>query len=120
MFIIINFTFRTLRIFFSFVSFDYLYEMFMRLSERFKGSVRIVRLQSSSLRVLFLLFWATPAAHGGSQARSQIGAVAGLQPQQHRVHAESATTAHGNGWILNPLSKSRDRTCVLIDASQIR
>ena len=23
-------------------------------------------------------------------------------------------------WILNPLSKARDRTCVLMDASQIR
>ena len=48
-------------------------------------------------------------AYGGTQARDQIGAVAAdlrqPQPQQH--------------WILNPLCEARDRTCVLVDASQI-
>ena len=29
------------------------------------------------------------------------------------------TTAHSNAWILNPLSKARDRTCVLMDTSQV-
>ena len=30
------------------------------------------------------------------------------------------TTAHGQRWILNPLSEARDGTCILTDASQIR
>ena len=49
----------------------------------------------------FCLFRAAPSAHGGSQARGQIGATAaGLhpQPQQHQIWAASVTytTAHGN------------------------
>ena len=32
----------------------------------------------------------------------------------------TCTTAHSNPQILIPLSKARDRTCVLMDASQIR
>ena len=47
-------------------------------------------------------------AYGGSQARGQIRALAaGLHhsSQQHQ--------------ILNPLSRAKDQTCVLLDASQI-
>ena len=29
------------------------------------------------------------------------------------------TTAHRQHWILNPLSKARDRTCVRMDTSQV-
>ena len=54
----------------------------------------------------FWLFRTAPEAYGGSQDKGQIGAVATTpQPQQRQ--------------ILKPLSKGRDRTCVLMDASQI-
>ena len=57
---------------------------------------------------LFVFFRATPAAYGGSQARGPIGTVAAdlyHSSQQHQ--------------ILNRLSKARDQTCILMDASQV-
>ena len=61
--------------------------------------------------------------YGGSEARGQIRAVAaGL----HHSHSNSGSSHVYNlyhsswqHWILNPLSKARDQTCVLRDASQI-
>ena len=55
------------------------------------------------------IFWgAAPAACGGSQVRGRIGAVAvGLHHSSQQC------------WILNPLNKARDQTCVLMDAGQI-
>ena len=43
------------------------------------------------------------------------------QPQPHRIQATSATytTASQQWWILNPRSKVRDWTCILMDTSQI-
>ena len=62
----------------------------------------------------FDLFRATPEAYGGSQARGPIRtyttAIATPDPY---------TTAHGT-WILNPLGKARDWTCILMDTSHIR
>ena len=58
--------------------------------------------------VVVVFFRAEPVAYGDSQARGQIVAVAGL-------HHSS-----GQCWILNSLSKARDQTCALMDASQIR
>ena len=57
---------------------------------------------------MFLLFKATPAAYGSSQARGRIGATA-------------AGLCHSS-WqcqILNPLSKARYGTYILMDTSQI-
>ena len=70
---------------------------------------------------LFLLFWAAPTVHGGSQVRSLIGATAaGLtpQPQQCRIPATSATYTHSSQQrqIFNPLSKAHN----LMVPSQIR
>ena len=54
-----------------------------------------------------VFFRAAPVAHGSSQARDQIGAVAaGL----HRSHS----------WSFNPLSEARDWICVLMDTSWVR
>ena len=74
---------------------------------------------------LFLLFRAAPLACGSFQARGLIGAAApGLchKPEQCRIWAASVTyiTAHGNtGSILNPLSKARDQTFILMDTSRV-
>ena len=70
-----------------------------------------------------LLFRATPAAYGGSQARSLIGAVATGLPHSHSNSGSELRlqpAPHSwQCWILNPLSKARDRTCILTDASHI-
>ena len=62
-------------------------------------------------------------AHGGSQARGPIGAVAvGLhQSHSNRIQASSATytTAHGNAGSLTQLSEARDGTHVPRDTSQV-
>ena len=61
--------------------------------------------------VLFtcVLFKAASVAYGASQARGQIGAAAASLHRSSRQHQ-----------TLNPLSKARDRTRVLMDASRIR
>ena len=61
-------------------------------------------------------------AHGGSQARVLIRAVAAGLRQSHRntkirATSETYTTAQGNA--VNPLSKARDRTCNLMVSCRI-
>jgi len=58
---------------------------------------------------LFAFYWATLAAHGGSQARGRIGAVA------TSLHHSSQQRR-----ILNPLSKARDGTHNLMVPRRIR
>ena len=55
-----------------------------------------------------LLFRATPAAYGSSQARGQIGAA-------------DASLCHSlqQRWILYPLSEARDRICMLMGTSRL-
>ena len=77
--------------------------------------------QGHSFFLSFCLFRAEPTAYGGSQARGPIGAVAtglhqsysnsGSQPQLHHSSWQR--------WILDPLSKARDRTRNLMVPSQI-
>ena len=57
----------------------------------------------------FVIFRATPIAHGGLQARARIRAAAANLHHNSRQH-----------WILNVLSKARDQTRILMDGSQIR
>ena len=69
----------------------------------------------------FWLFRAALAAYGSSQARGRIRAVAAGLHHSHRkrkIQAVSATYAIATSQqhrILNPLSKARDRTCILMD-----
>ena len=61
---------------------------------------------------------AAPAAYGDSQARGLIRATATATPDPSRI-----CDPHHSSWqhqILNPLSKARDQTCLLMDASQVR
>ena len=73
---------------------------------------------------VFSFLRAAPAAHGGSQARGPIGAVADSLHHKHsNVGSEPClqpTSQLRASRILNPWSEARDRTCVLIDTSQIR
>ena len=68
----------------------------------------------------FFFFRAKPVAYGGSQARGlQLLAyttATGMQDLSLVCDLHHNSQQH---WILNPLSKARDRTCVLMDASQI-
>ena len=67
---------------------------------------------------------ATAAAYGSSQARGHIrAAAAGL----HHSHSNAGFEPHlpptpHSSWqrqILNPLSETRDQTCILMDTSAV-
>ena len=76
--------------------------------------------------IAFFFFRATPVAFGSSQARCQNGAAAASLHHSHRqqcwIWAASVTyiTAHQQRWILNPLSKARDQTPILMDTNWLR
>ena len=77
------------------------------------------------LAFFFCLFRAASVAYGGFQARGRIGTVAAGLHHSHssagsKPHLRPTPTAHGHAGSFTPLSKARDRTCVLTDASQIR
>ena len=57
---------------------------------------------------VFFLFRSEPSAYGGSQARGCI------RPAAAGLHHSSQKRQ-----ILNPLSKPRDRTCILINISRV-
>ena len=73
--------------------------------------------------VVVAISWAAPAAHGGSQARGRIGAVATDLHQRHsnagsdqRLQSTPQLTA---ALDVNPLSKAGDQTYNLVVPSQI-
>ena len=72
----------------------------------------------------FLLFRASPVAHGNSQARGRIRATV---PSLNHSHNNAGSELHLQPTQQfmampdpNPLSKAKDRNCVLTDTSQIR
>ena len=72
---------------------------------------------------LFYLFRATSMTYGICQARGWMGAIAaGLHHSHSNVVSEPylQPTPHSSWqhWILNPLSRVRDWTCILMDTSQ--
>ena len=73
--------------------------------------------------LFFCLFRAAPTAYGGSQARGLIGAIAVAYATATATQDPSRVCdlhySSRQGQILNPLSETRDRTCVLMDASQV-
>ena len=70
-----------------------------------------------------MLFRAAPMVYGGSQARGRMNWSYGCRPQsqtqQHQIWAVSSTYSSQQHRILNPLSKARDQSFVLMDASWI-
>ena len=76
--------------------------------------VQIIITSTLSEVTLFFLFMAAPTAHGSSQTSGWL-----------RATAASLHHSHSNAWseqrqILNPMSKARDWTCVLMDTSWVR
>ena len=75
------------------------------------------------LVLCFRLFRATPKAYGGSQARGWIRAIAaGLCHSYNNARSEPCLwpiPSSRQCWILNPLSKARNRTHILMDPSQL-
>ena len=71
----------------------------------------------------FCLLKAETVAYGSSQARGRIiSAAAGLRPSHSNTDLSHICDLHLNSWqrwMLNPLSKPRDQTCILMDASWI-
>ena len=83
-------------------------------------------LQSALLLFFFFfLFRATPMAYGSSKSRGAVGAAAAghitatamLWDLSHVCDLHHSSRQH---WILNPLSKAKNQTQVLVDTSQIR
>ena len=73
----------------------------------------------------FLLFRATPAAYGSSQAKGWIGAAAtnlcySLRNARFQPHLQPIYHSSWQHQILNPLSWSRDGTHILMDTSRVR
>ena len=56
---------------------------------------------------------ATGVACGGPQARGLIGAT---PANLHHSHGNAKSWQH---WMVNPLSKARDQTQILMDTSQV-
>ena len=72
---------------------------------------------------LFVCFYtAVPAAYGHSQARGRIGAAAASIRHSHsNARSEPCqrlnSAAHSNTRSFNPLSETRDQTCIFMDTS---
>ena len=70
----------------------------------------------------FCLFRAPPATYVGSQARGPTGAASVSLHHSHsnaRPSMSATYTDRGKAGPFNPLSKARDRTCILMDTSRI-
>ena len=67
----------------------------------------------------FCLFRAALAAYGSSQARVKLEAYATATAIQDLSHICYLHHSWQQCWILNPLSRARDQTCVLMDTSQV-
>ena len=72
----------------------------------------------------FFFFWAAPAAYGGSQARVEselqlptYTTTTAMQDPSRLCDLHHSSRQHP---ILNPLSKAKDQTCILMYANQIR
>ena len=86
-------------------------------------SICLIVKRSCFLFFFLFLFRTARKVYGGFQARSQIGAVAtGLHHSQSNTGSElwlRPTPQLKAIQILNPLSKARDQTCILMDTSWV-
>ena len=85
----------------------------------------LIKLSLLLFLLLFCLFKATPEAYGGSQARGPSGAEVTGHSHSHS-HSKwdlscvcDLRHSSQQHQVINPLSKARDRTCDLMDTSQV-
>ena len=103
--------------------------------QRANGVVKIHRLllmllknQLRALKRIFFFcllsffFRAAPMACGSSQSRGRTGAAAAGLCQSHRNSSHVCNLHHSSQqcWIPNPLSRARNRTCILLDTTWVR
>ena len=75
--------------------------------------------------VCFVFFRAIPAAYESSQAKGRVRAKAAVLHHNHsnvgsKLLSATCTTVHSQQhWILNPLSKTRDWTLILMDTGWV-
>ena len=74
----------------------------------------LVRCPFRSLPIFFFSFTAAPAAYGSSQTKGQIGLHHSHSTTGSKLHCELCHSLQQRQ-ILNPLSKTRDRTCIYMD-----
>ena len=100
----------------------YFHVVFVSGSLKFRN-VYLSVLENILILTFCFLFSSVPAAYGTSQARGWIrDAAAGICHSHSNARSELCLWLHHSSWqrwILNPLSRARDRTHVLIDTSQI-
>ena len=84
--------------------------------ERIRNSVA---LKESFFFFLFVSFRATTRACGSSQARGWIRTYTTATAMRDPSHICGLRCPSQQRWILNPLSEARDRTLILMDASQV-
>ena len=75
--------------------------------------------KSSPFCLFFVFFMAAPATYGSSQPRVQIGAAAMATATQDPSHICKLHHSSQQCWILNPQSKARDRTLLLMVTSWV-
>ena len=94
----------------------------LRSSNQYSLFISALYLKTFPLLANFFFFRAAPVAYVGPRLNWSCSHWPTPQPQQLGNPAESVTyiTAHRQPWILNPLCKARDRTCILMDTGQIR
>ena len=86
----------------------------------------ILQQLSLILMLFFFFFWSFQGCTHGiwsflGQGWNQRCSCQSTAAQQHRIRAASGLYhSSQQHWILNPLSKARDQTCILMDTSQIR
>ena len=74
------------------------------------------------MMLFFFLFRVTPVAYASSQARDQIGTVVVVSTATATPDLSHVYDLHCSSWqgqILNPLSKARDGTRVLMDTGWV-
>ena len=78
--------------------------------------------------LFFYLFRAVPAAFGGFQTRGPVGTIASKSELQLLAYATATATRNPScichhslwqHWILNPMSETREQTCVFMNASWV-
>ena len=93
------------------------------LSKLVYSSHELLLTKEDQITVFLFAFQAAPAAYGSSQARGQIGAAAAGLHHSHSIMRSQLclwpTPQLIQCWILSPLSRVRDWTCIFMDTNWV-